>query len=551
LRHCPFCLTEFPAGDPVCPADAATTVATRGEAADRSLLGKTVGSYQVTRAIARGGMGEVYEAVHPQIGRRVAIKVLGIDAVQDPLYVQRFFNEARAVNVIHHENIIEVIDLAALPDKRPYLVMEYLDGESLATRLATDPTPPLPMIGQVLLPVLDALQAAHIEGILHRDLKPDNIFLVERRGELVPKILDFGIAKLAQGNSSLTAAGLVLGTPRYMAPEQARGLPLDSATDLYSMGVIAFEMCCGRLPFLADAYAELLVMHIMNEPPKPRSIRPELSDHLELFILRSLRKEIPQRWHDAQEMGEALRRALLASGVAEDELPALKRRSARGAAGAPALSATGMGKAAERPDVTLPATPLASSQQARARSDRTMRAAAAEVLTPAPLRASRAPLWIAVGAAAMLVLGIGAFVLVSATANDGAEDVAASAPTARSLDGDHSAGSAPESVAPAPEPEPETAAARAPAATGAAGAAAAPAPATGAPPAVAETAAPHGALAKASGKKAKKKRGGRGGAAPAPGTAADGATAAPEPTAAPDAPVSPDEFDASLKKPGK
>jgi serine/threonine-protein kinase len=444
-------LAEYPAGTLACPLDKATTVGTRDEAQSRSLLGKSVGTYRVTRPIARGGMGEVYEAEHPQIARRVAVKVLNAEAVQNAGYVQRFFTEARAVNVIRHRNIIEVLDLACLSDGRPYLVMEFLEGEALSARLRDAGPLPLAEIGALLLPVLDALQAAHEVGILHRDLKPDNVFLAQRRGQVEPTVLDFGIAKVTDGSGSNTTTGSVLGTPQYMAPEQARGWDIDARTDVYATGVILYEMCCGQPPFSAPSYAEVLVKHIMEEPPTPRRARKDLPGAVEAVILKALAKDPKARFDSARAMGEALRAALLAAGVPGEELPQMTRRKAAGArpAGAtpttlragPAARAEGSAatpagaagtseeqaaaaavraERGEAPQSTDALRAALSSEEAailatmRAPSQQTMQSAAAEVVpTLAPLaRRGRVPWWGAVAAGAVVVAGVAVGALV-------------------------------------------------------------------------------------------------------------------------------------------
>src|SRR5690242_5111020 len=206
---------------------------------DDLLVGTTVGAYRVARLLGVGGMGRVYKGVQPQIGSRVAIKVLSRECADRPELVERFFSEARAVNLIRHEAIVNVLDLASLPDGRPYIIMEYLDGAPLAAAIeSVSHGGPLPLgsIARLAVEVLDALGAAHAKGIVHRDLKPDNLF-VTPSGR--PKILDFGIAKLQpELGGSATRTGALLGTPHYMAPEQAAGRAIDHRTDLYAIGVI-------------------------------------------------------------------------------------------------------------------------------------------------------------------------------------------------------------------------------------------------------------------------------------------------------------------------
>jgi serine/threonine protein kinase len=274
------------------------------------LIGTTIGAYRVARLLGVGGMGRVYKGVHPQIGSRVAIKVLSRECSDRKDLVERFFAEARAVNLIRHESIVNVLDLASLPDGRPYIIMEYLDGAPLAAAIEHAlQTGPLPLGSVVRLAVeaLDALGAAHGKGIVHRDLKPDNLF-VTPSGR--PKILDFGIAKLLpELGGSYTQTGSLLGTPHYMAPEQAAGRPVDYRADLYAMGVILFECVTGQKPFHGDSLFDLLRKHVDAPPPPPAMLRPDLPPALEHVILVALAKAPEQRWQSAQAMSAALQQA--------------------------------------------------------------------------------------------------------------------------------------------------------------------------------------------------------------------------------------------------
>src|SRR5687767_7721875 len=205
------------------------------------MLGQIIGNYRITRLIGAGGMGKVYAASQPSIGARVAIKVLSADLAGDQELVERFFAEARAVNLIRHENIVNILDLARLADGRPYIVMEFLDGSPLAGLLSQLGQIPLGTLARWTLEVLAGLGAAHAKSVVHRDLKPDNIFIT-RHGRA--KILDFGVAKLAseqRDGVSRTRAGSLLGTPHYMSPEQAQSLPTDARADIYAVGVILYE----------------------------------------------------------------------------------------------------------------------------------------------------------------------------------------------------------------------------------------------------------------------------------------------------------------------
>ena len=275
------------------------------------LLGQTVGVYRIARLLGIGGMGRVYKGVHPTIGSRVAIKVLSRECSDRRDLVDRFFSEAKAVNLIRHESIVNVLDLATLPDGRPYIVMEYLDGAPLSVIIerAQQSGQPLPLGGaaRLVAEVLDALSAAHAKGIVHRDLKPDNIF-VTPQGRA--KVLDFGIAKLQPelGGSS-THTGSLLGTPHYMSPEQASGRPVDARADIYAAGVILFEVATGVKPFVADSLFDLLRKHVEAPPPSPRAIRRDMPDGMEHVILAAMAKAPDQRFANAQAMSMALQHA--------------------------------------------------------------------------------------------------------------------------------------------------------------------------------------------------------------------------------------------------
>jgi serine/threonine-protein kinase len=302
---CPECGASQPAAGP-CAADGWP----RAPAGDDAVLGTAIGAYRVARLLGVGGMGRVYKAVQPQIGSRVAIKVLSRECAERRDLVERFFSEARAVNLIRHESIVNVLDLASLPDGRPYIIMEYLDGAPLSAAIdgvAHGGPLPLGSVARLAVEVLDALGAAHAKGIVHRDLKPDNLF-VTPAGR--PKILDFGIAKLQPelGGRS-TRTGALLGTPHYMAPEQAAGRAIDPRTDLYAIGVILFECATGTKPVLGDSLFDVLRKQVDAPPPRPSALRPDLPPPLEQVILAALAKPPEQRWQSAQAMSLALQQA--------------------------------------------------------------------------------------------------------------------------------------------------------------------------------------------------------------------------------------------------
>jgi serine/threonine protein kinase len=282
------------------------------------LIGLTVNNYEIRALIGEGGMGAVYMAMHPFIARRAAIKVLHETYLDDDRMVRLFVNEARAANTIRHPNIIDIIDVGRLPGGRPYLMMEYLEGESLCDRLSRERILPLDKALDIAGQVAAGLSGAHAEGVVHQDLKPDNLFLVPDEnlphGERV-KILDFGIAKLQRADES--PGPLVLGSPFYMAPEQCRAINVDRRADVYALGALLYHMLCGAPPFVNAALAVVLLMHLEEPPTPPREHNPEIPEHVERAILRALAKSPAERFPSMT----AFMAALLPGGEREGERP--------------------------------------------------------------------------------------------------------------------------------------------------------------------------------------------------------------------------------------
>ena len=273
---------------------------------DTGMLGGTIGQYQIKNLIGYGGMGAVYAAEHTLIGRAAAVKVLLPEFSQNQAIVARFFNEAKAATSIRHPGIVEIYDFGWHTDGSAYIVMEYLQGETLgARRLRTGfhPGAALAAVRQIA----GALGAAHGKGIVHRDLKPDNVYIVHdpevQGGERI-KLLDFGIAKLLgeQSNQSQTRTGSVLGTPAYMAPEQCRGVTIDHRADLYSLGVILFELCAGRAPFVGEGSGDVMAAHIHLAPPALSSLAPGVPAPIELLVAQLLAKSPADRPQTAEQL---------------------------------------------------------------------------------------------------------------------------------------------------------------------------------------------------------------------------------------------------------
>ncbi len=277
------------------------------------LIGMKLGEYELRSRIGVGGMGFVYDGIQPLIGKRVAVKVLRPELAQAPEQVARLLAEARAVNAIRHRGIIDIFGFGQVPDGRQYIVMEFLDGQPLDGYLAEKGRLPPTEALSILDEVLAALGAAHGAGVVHRDLKPSNIFLVrEPGGTRYVKLLDFGLAKQGQSGAAArtaqTRTDMVVGTPEYMAPEQARGQAVGPMTDLYAMGVVTFEMVTGRLPFIGTSPVDLLMKHVDARPPRPSEFVPELPPALDAFILQMLTKDPEARPSSADALRQQLHR---------------------------------------------------------------------------------------------------------------------------------------------------------------------------------------------------------------------------------------------------
>jgi len=281
------------------------------------VIGMELGNYQIVELIGEGGMGAVYAARHPVLGREVAVKVLSRKFCDEEDFLARFRQEALAANRVGHEVIVEATDFGTLPDGRSYYVMERLQGESLGVMMESRGAIPLAETAELMLPVMDALQAAHDSGVIHRDLKPDNIFLhLGRRHEIQPKLLDFGLAKMLEmdqtGTGVTTQTGLLLGTPLYMPPEQFSGKPetLGPWTDVYALAGVIFHMLAGRPPYDERGFADLLMQHMQAPIPsicdRKAGLPPALDDALRL----ALAKKPKERFQNMRAFRQAFEAAV-------------------------------------------------------------------------------------------------------------------------------------------------------------------------------------------------------------------------------------------------
>jgi eukaryotic-like serine/threonine-protein kinase len=349
VPSCATCRTEYPAGTEVCPRDgssltanealigsaptlpegpiaaaaagAATAAQAKPEERFDSLLGVVLaGRYEVLRRIGEGGMGAVYEARHTLIGKRVAVKVLLEKFHAQSDLVARLLQEARLASSIGHENIVDVTDFGTTDDGRSFVVMEFLDGESLAGLAMREAPLPIERSLRIARQVASALGAAHAKGIFHRDVKPENIYLIQRGDVDFVKVVDFGISKAVKPGGDdgpeayrLTHTGLLLGTPLYMSPEQARGSEdLDHRVDIWALGVLLYECLTGEVPFHANNYLQIISQVLTHQPMPPSQLRPELGipDAVEAVVMRAMEKDRTLRYQTMAELERDLERLL-------------------------------------------------------------------------------------------------------------------------------------------------------------------------------------------------------------------------------------------------
>jgi len=270
----------------------------------QDLIGRTLGSYRITEQLGRGGMATVYKAYHPVLDRYVAVKVLPRYFTHDTTFFERFLQEAQAVARLRHHNIMQVYDFGREGDI-PYLVMEYLPGGTLQDRLGQ----PLPLDEalRITRQVAEALGYAHKQGIIHRDVKPSNVLLT-KEGDAV--LSDFGIAKIVESLVTLTKTGVGVGTPEYMAPEQGQGLPVDGRSDLYSLGVMLYEMTTGQAPYSAETPLAVVLKHINDPLPLPRRVNPAIPEAVERIILTCLAKSPADRYQTGADLVQAIDRVM-------------------------------------------------------------------------------------------------------------------------------------------------------------------------------------------------------------------------------------------------
>jgi serine/threonine-protein kinase len=318
-RVCPLCKETYPFQS---KHECAKGSATEQPAAQDPLLGAVLGErYKIESFLSSGGMGVVYKGRHVVLDKPVAIKLLRES--QDPDAQQRFLLEAKSACHIGHEHIVDITDFGVIEDGRPYLVMEFLVGQSLETLLGQRGALPANRVCRIGEQIARGLQAVHEKGILHRDLKPGNIFLLDRQRRDFVKILDFGIAKVMAGtretlsdgkevkplvNMRQTTQGMVLGTPEYLSPEQAAGEAIDARVDIYALGCILYEMLTGDVPFRGNGPMSTLMKHLTETAVAPRKRRPDLNipDSLEKIVQRAMAREKDDRFPSMEALADAL-----------------------------------------------------------------------------------------------------------------------------------------------------------------------------------------------------------------------------------------------------
>jgi serine/threonine-protein kinase len=339
MTACPQCGLEYAAGEVFCPNDGArlapkhdSTGVPVGRSSDADpLIGQLLsGRYKIIRKIGEGGMGIVYEAEHVVIEKRVGLKVLREDFSRRADVVERFRQEAKSASKIGHEHIIDISDFGVTATGANYFVMELLHGHDLASELEKKGPLSARRTIQLALQCTRALGAAHKKGIVHRDMKPENIFLVQRAsGEDFVKIVDFGIAKMSdietdgQPGRKLTKTGMIFGTPEYMSPEQAGGKKLDHRVDIYAMGIILYELLTGRVPYVGDTFMGILTQHMFETPPPIALANPaaQVPPELERIVLKALAKNADDRYQSMEELGHDLTLAL--EGASSGTAPSL------------------------------------------------------------------------------------------------------------------------------------------------------------------------------------------------------------------------------------
>jgi serine/threonine protein kinase len=350
-KVCPTCGVRYPAEFKVCPRDAAMLDESEADALRDELIGKTLNqTYTVVRVIGEGGMGRVYEARHTRISsKRFAVKMLHPEFARQPQVISRFQREAEASASVQSPYVVTVFDVDRTPEGRPFLVGEFLEGKEFADYLSVIGKMKIAPAVRIVRQICKALSAAHAKGVVHRDVKPENVFLTGDLSAPTAKVIDFGISKIDDApGTALTQTGMIMGTPSYMAPEQARGERVDHRADIYAVGAILYCALTGNRPFDRNDPTSTLTAVLTEEPPRPRSLEPSIPEPLEMIIQRAMAKEPHLRYQTMDDLDADL--AIYDTSEAENhELST------------PAVSGT----RASLPSVTRGATPTMQLRQAQ------------------------------------------------------------------------------------------------------------------------------------------------------------------------------------------
>jgi hypothetical protein len=311
-KLCPTCGTEYPLSVRFCDRDGS---ALRMANAQGDLLGSVIADrYHILKKLGEGGMGTVYLAEHVKMGRRAALKVMNPGMNQDPDAIARFNREAANASRLNHPNVCAIYDFGETPEGLIYLAMEFIEGESLTSLIEKNGTLAAPRAASIIHQAADALSVAHDYGIVHRDLKPDNIMISRNRdGSDLVKVVDFGIAKASSSDAQkVTKTGLVVGTPEYMSPEQLAGDKLDGRSDIYSLGLVAFNCLTGKLPFPSNSAQEAMIMRLTDFPKTLAEIKPDMEWPVELqnVMDKALARDADERYLKAADFGREMAKAV-------------------------------------------------------------------------------------------------------------------------------------------------------------------------------------------------------------------------------------------------
>ncbi len=389
MKQCPACRQRFSRDAAFCPFDGTKLDAATYDPLGDPMVGTTIdGRYVVVSLLGEGGMGHVYEVRHATLDKRFAMKVLRRELARDQELSGRFIDEAKATARVRHGNVVQIIDFGHMPDGIPYFVMELLVGQTLGQVIKSGGAIPARRAVRIIEQVASALEAAHEAGVVHRDLQPENVFLVGGmsggRASDDVRVVDFGAAKII-GSSRVTKQGIVFGTPHYMSPEQASGQPVDHRADIYALGIIMYEMFTGRVPFEADTYMGVLTQHMFVQPRPPSQVSPAARElgALEEITMACLAKRPEERYASMKELLEAIHEVVQSRSEGRIEIA---RQSRPGS----------------RPSKPPPSVKWKMADELEPPSLAEMRVAIDSVL---PARRSAPWGWIASGAAALVVIG--------------------------------------------------------------------------------------------------------------------------------------------------